>query len=267
MKEYKDILIIDDEEVILDAISKIVSYEGYTSDACQNVVNALTKLDNRKYKLIICDIMMPGKDGFELLEIVRQKRIMTPVVITTGFSTLENAVKALYEGAIGFIPKPFSIEELTSIMNRGFEYGKFIENSIENIADTNSTLIDFVPCPPRYYRLGFDSWMNKAEEGIVTIGITDLFLKSIGMINQIEFMKIEESIYQGGNCLKIMDSNENCHQLLAPISGKIIDINEKVIVNKSLLEKDPYFTGWIYKMIPTNLEPELNNITPCSTDF
>ena len=67
--------------------------------------------------------------------------------------------------------------------------------------------------------------------------------------------------------LKIYDNNEFSHQVIAPISGKIIDINEKVIVNKSLLEKDPYFQGWIYRMIPENLEHEINNIIPCSSDI
>ena len=123
------------------------------------------------------------------------------------------------------------------------------------------------PCPPRYFRLGFDSWMNNAEEGLVSIGITDLFLKSIGTLKEIEFMNIGETIYQGSACLKIINSNDFSHQLLSPISGKIIDMNEKVIVNKILLEKDPYFQGWIYKMIPSNLEYDLNNITPCSTDI
>jgi len=92
-------------------------------------------------------------------------------------------------------------------------------------------------------------------------------LKSIGTLNQIDFMKIGESIFQGGSCLKIINSHSYWHQLLSPISGNIIDINEKVIINKSLLEKDPYFKGWIYKVIPSNLEYELNNITPCSTDI
>jgi CheY-like chemotaxis protein len=267
MDTKTDILIIDDEEVILDAIQKITAYDGLSSDACLNVRDAISNLDKKEYKLIICDIMMPDKDGFELLEIVHQKRISAPVVITTGYSTLENAVKALYEGAIGFIPKPFSIEELTSIIRRGVEYGKIFAKKYDFRMLDNDDLLAFVPCPPRYFRLGFDSWMDNAEEGLVSIGITDLFLKSIGTIKAIEFMKIEESIFQGGACLKIIDTNECSHQLLAPISGKIIDMNEKIIINNSLLEKDPYFQGWIYRVIPSNLEHDIRNLTPCSSDI
>lgn len=267
MKKNVDILVIDDEQVILDAIKKITDYEELTSDICLNAKEALKCLELNEYSLVLCDIMMPDIDGFELLKIFHQKRITTPVVITTGFSTLENAVKALYEGAIGFIPKPFSIEELVSIIKRGIEYGKIFNKRKKSVLFNNGVSVDFVPCPPKYSRLGYDSWINLADEGLVKIGITDLFLKSIGLVKEVELLNPEDTIYQGGTCLKILDDNDLLHQLLAPISGKIIEINEKIILNKSLLEKDPYFSGWIYKMIPANLENELDNITPCSSDI
>ena len=64
-----------------------------------------------------------------MLRIVNKRKLHTPVVITTGFSTLENAVKALYQGAVGFIPKPFSVEEMTSIIKRGINYGEILINT------------------------------------------------------------------------------------------------------------------------------------------
>jgi len=112
MEKKADILIIDDEQLIIDAIKKIAKFEDFTTDTSLDVMEALNKLDKNSYNLIISDIMMPGKTGFELLEIINQKRITTPVIITTGFSTLENAVKALNEGAMGFIPKPFTVDDL-----------------------------------------------------------------------------------------------------------------------------------------------------------
>lgn len=267
MKTESDILVIDDEEVILGAISKIAKYEGLSSDLCDNVKDALAKIENLRYKLIITDIMMPDVDGFELLRIVNKRKLNTPVVVTTGFSTLENAVTALYEGAIGFIPKPFSIEEMTSIIKRGMSYGEIFTRGQEDAIRGKESSLDFIPCPPKYHRMGFDSWMYESGEGVLTIGLTDLFLKSIGMIKEVEFMHIEETIYQGGNCLKVTDSEDYIHQLLSPVSGKIIDINEKLVVNQSLLEKDPYFNGWVYKMIPSDYENEIEKLTPCSSDI
>jgi glycine cleavage system H lipoate-binding protein len=67
--------------------------------------------------------------------------------------------------------------------------------------------------------------------------------------------------------LKIVDSNEYIHQLLAPISGKIVEVNKKLLENINLLAKDPYFDGWIYNVIPFSLDNEVQKITSCSSDI
>lgn len=264
MKTQKDILIIDDEQVIIDAIQRIIEFENLTCDSSLSVDEALNKIESINYSLIICDIMMPGKTGFELLEILHNKKITTPVIITTGFSTLENAVKSLFDGAIGFIPKPFTTDELISIINRGLIYSKILKDKYNPKSFLKK---DFITCPVNYLRLGYDSWMKKDLEGTVKIGLTDGFLKSVGMIENIEILKIEENIFQGSNCAKIIDSNELVHQLLSPISGRIIGINESLLLDKSLLEKDPYFEGWIYRVLPNNLDYEMKNLTSCSMNI
>jgi len=266
MKEKKDIIVIDDEEVILDAICKIAEFENFTCEKCIDANIALQELKNYRPKLIISDIMMPNMDGFELLNIIRKQRISTPIIITTGFSTLDNAVKALYEGAVAFIPKPFSVEEMTSVIKRGIEYGNIFTNQDSLSIQEQKVSLNFVPCPPKYHRLGFDSWINNASEGLISMGLTDLFLKSIGMVKEIEFMSIGDELFQGGNCLRLIDNDDYTHQLLSPVSGKIIDLNEKIVVENNLIEKDPYFNGWIYKILPNNLDQEMNNLTPCSSD-
>ena len=208
--------------------------------------------------------MMPEMDGFQFLDIVYQKKINTPVIMTTGYSTLENAVQALHNGAMAFVPKPFTLEELTSVFVRGMEYVK-IFNSTSNGNDEE--LLSIIPCPPKYSRLGFDSWMNEEFEGTVKIGVTDLFLNSVGNLDSIELMKMDENLHQGNTAFRITDSNKNIHQVLAPISGKIVSINEKIIENINLLAKDPYFDGWIYTVIPFSLESEIEKLTSCSSDI
>ena len=116
MKKETIILIIDDEQVILDAVSKIALSEGWEVDTVLNVKDGLNKLKINKYSLILSDIMMPETDGFQLLEELYAKQIDIPVIMITGYSTVENAVKSLYKGAIDFIPKPFTIDELVSTM-------------------------------------------------------------------------------------------------------------------------------------------------------
>lgn len=265
MNKSYDILIIDDEEVIINAINMIAKYNELTSATAMNPIDALALLDEAKFNLIITDIMMPKMDGFQFLEAMQQMKIKTPVIMTTGYSTLENAIKALNCGAIAFVPKPFTFEELTSVFKRGIEYSK-ISDKLNSRMDCND-LLSIIPCPPKYYRLGFDSWMNEEFTGTVKIGVTDLFLNSVGALNSIEIMKVDDNIYQGNTSLKVIDSNEYIHQVLSPISGKIVSVNEKLLKNINLLEKDPYFEGWIYNIIPFSLEADIKNLTSCSSDI
>ncbi len=260
-----DILIIDDEEVIVNAIKMIAKFGEYTTASATNPKEALLLLEENNFNLIVTDIMMPEMDGFQFLDIVNQKKINTPVIMTTGYSTLENAVQALHKGAMAFVPKPFTLEELASVFVRGMEYVKIFD-SIKNIGN-NDDLLSIIPCPPKYSRLGFDSWMNEEFEGTVKIGVTDLFLNSVGNLDSIELMNVDENIHQGNTAFRITDSNENIHQVLAPIGGKIVSVNEKLIDNINLLAKDPYFDGWIYTVIPFSLEVEIEKLTSCSSDI
>ncbi|MCK5457839.1 MAG: response regulator, partial [Melioribacteraceae bacterium] len=209
--------------------------------------------------------MMPEMDGFQFLDIVNQKRINTPVIMTTGYSTLENAVQALHNGAIAFVPKPFTLEELTSVFKRGMEYAKIFNKF--SAQSSNDDLLSIIPCPPKYFRLGYDSWMNEEFEGTVKIGVTDLFLNSVGILDFVELMSVDENIHQGNSSLKIIDSNEDIHQVLAPISGKIVSVNKNILDNINLLAKDPYFDGWIYTIIPFSLDGEVGKLTSCSSDI
>lgn len=122
MAKQFDILVVDDESVIINAVDKICSAEGLKVDTSPDAGGALAKVEKNSYRLIISDIMMPDIDGFQFLDTLLKMKINTPVIITTGFSTVENAVKSLYNGAIDFIPKPFSADELLSSVSRGLKY-------------------------------------------------------------------------------------------------------------------------------------------------
>src|SRR5210317_1277888 len=104
------ILIIDDEQLIIDSVKKIVSLEDISVDHALTAADALDKMNGGEYKLILTDIMMPEMDGFQLLEKMRLSKIDIPVIMTTGYSTGENAIRALHDGALAFIPKPFDID-------------------------------------------------------------------------------------------------------------------------------------------------------------
>lgn len=256
-----DILIIDDEQVVIDSIIKIGQINNYTIDSALDAQIALNKIDINKYSLIICDIMMPGMNGFQFITEMQNRNNKTPIVITTGYSTLDNAVKSLYQGAIDYIPKPFTIDEMISVMKRGINYYKLI-SKIES--DPNS--VAFVPCPPKYFRLGYSCWVNNGFDGSYLLGATDIYIKTIEDLKGIELIDIGETVHQASVIARFKSSDDTTHQLFSALSGRIIDRNEKLIENISLLEKDPYFNGWIYRLIPNELDYEMRILSSCSSD-
>jgi len=265
-KKLLDILVVDDEQVIIDAVVKICSAEGFSTDSSIDAKDAFSKLDKNNYRLIICDIMMPEIDGFKFLDELNKRKTLSPVIMTTGYSTVENAVKSLYTGAIDFIPKPFTADELTNSVLRGMKYLE-IQNSIKSsIKQKDDATIIYVPCPSKYYRLGYSSWSSIEGTGSIVIGATDLFIKTIENISAVELVNVDEEVIQGNACAYIKDKDERLHPLLSPVSGRILEVNEKIIKNKNLLEKDPYFRGWFYRLIPSDSEYEIKNLINCSSD-
>lgn len=266
MNKTADILVIDDEQVILDAVVKICSIDRYSVETALNVKTAIEKLANNYYKIIICDIMMPDGDGFQIIDELHSKNIDSAIIMTTGFSTVENAVKSLYNGAIDFIPKPFTVDELLNSIYRANKYQE-IKIKLEQVSShQNGNHLYFVPCPSKYFRLGYSSWMVQERDGSVLIGVSDLFIKTINYIKDIEFQNREDELAQGISCLTIISDEERAHKILSPVSGRIVEVNEKLKDNPSLIEKDPYFEGWIYRVIPVDLDYEQKHLTPCSSD-
>lgn len=261
-----DILIIDDESVIIDAVTKIAESEGYEIDACSNAVDGLKKLKHYNYKLTLCDIMMPEMNGFQLLHEVNAESIDTNVIMITGFSTVENAVKSLQNGAIDFIPKPFTFDEIISSISRGLEFYKIKQRIKNSSLEDDENIIPYVPCPPKYMKLGNISWLQMENEGVAVIGATDLFLRTVKSISGIELLEVDDILIQGNTCATLETNEEMYHNILSPIGGKIIEVNQKLLENFSLLEKDPYFEGWLYKIIPADVEYDRKYLTPCSTD-
>ena len=73
-------------------------------------------------------------------------------------------------------------------------------------------------------------------------------------------MSPEEEIFQGSYCANIITDKDVQHSILAPLSGRILEINNEVQKNTSLLEKDPYFGGWLYRIVPSDYEYEIKNL-------
>ncbi len=106
------ILICEDQKDLNKLISQKLSKAGYGVDACFDGEDALYYIQNTSYDLILLDIMLPKRDGYQVLSQIRHENIQTPVLFLTAKDTTEDLVKGLDLGANDYMIKPFSFEEL-----------------------------------------------------------------------------------------------------------------------------------------------------------
>ncbi len=115
------LLIVDDEKYIRDILADFLGMEGYQVRTAADGAAALNELQQAHYDLIISDLKMPRMGGIELLEAVAAAAPNALTVIMTGFGTVETAIDAMKRGAYDYILKPFKVEEVIHVVQRGLE--------------------------------------------------------------------------------------------------------------------------------------------------
>ncbi|MFO7665962.1 MAG: response regulator [Desulfobacterales bacterium] len=106
------VLVIDDEVAVNNNIRKILEKKGYGVEQAISRDEALEKIDERSYPVIMLDLKMPGVKGLELLKSIRERRPEAMVVIVTGYASIETAVETARMGAVGYLAKPFTPDEI-----------------------------------------------------------------------------------------------------------------------------------------------------------
>lgn len=110
----KTILIIDDEKSVRDAVKMILAYEKYEVALAEDGAKGLAILDNPEYQIdaVLLDVKMPGIDGIEILQTIKQRLPDMPVIMISGHGTIDTAVEATKFGAFDFLPKPLDRDKL-----------------------------------------------------------------------------------------------------------------------------------------------------------
>lgn len=124
------ILVVDDEAMIRDLCSHILSAEGYRVTTASNGMTALEELGRSAIDLMITDIKMPGIDGLELFERVKARTQDVVTIFITGHGTLDTAIESLMRGVDGFILKPFTEEELLGAVDRAINSSRLKKENI-----------------------------------------------------------------------------------------------------------------------------------------
>ncbi len=106
------ILLIEDEQKVARALEEGLTHEGYQVDVAFSGEEGFYLLNIRHYDLLLLDLMLPGRDGLEILKTIRQRGMNLPVLILTARDTVEDRVEGLDSGADDYLIKPFAFPEL-----------------------------------------------------------------------------------------------------------------------------------------------------------
>jgi DNA-binding response OmpR family regulator len=115
------ILVIDDEVAVNNNIRKILGKTGYGVDQATTKEEALAKINSKAYALILLDLKIPGVHGLELLQLINDRQPKTRVIMITGYASVETAKEAARLGAIEYLPKPFTPNEIRQATDRAFK--------------------------------------------------------------------------------------------------------------------------------------------------
>jgi DNA-binding response OmpR family regulator len=126
----KKILIIEDEEVVLDNITFFLEAEGFKVYSCMDGVNGLKMAQNIQPDAILCDLMLPKLDGYEILQTLRKdKRFsITPFIFLSARAEKTNMRRGMELGADDYITKPFTFDELYKALNSHLKKNKKLDD-------------------------------------------------------------------------------------------------------------------------------------------
>ena len=124
------ILVVDDEEIVIRSCQRILADGDFQVDAAHDGLEALKKINEVDYDMLILDIKMPKMNGIEVLQRVKEARPDIDVIMITGLNEIETAVQAMKLGAFDYLPKPFDPEELEIVVARAFERRRLLQENL-----------------------------------------------------------------------------------------------------------------------------------------
>ncbi len=143
----RKIMVVDDEQNIREIISEFLKEMGYTVTLAVDGLDALDKVQYEQYELYIVDVYMPRMNGLEFLVKLKELQPLAVVIITTGYSSIDVAIKAIRSGAYHYLTKPIQAEELMKVVESGLKHSADLgEVSTLSLAplEISSELIDLL---------------------------------------------------------------------------------------------------------------------------
>jgi CheY-like chemotaxis protein len=257
------ILAVDDEAIVLDSFRKILVAAGYAIDTVENGLEALGLVQKNKYDFVFTDLKMPEMDGLDVVKGVKHFSPESDVIVITGYATIESAVNAMKFGAMDYVQKPFTEDELVEfakkcLFRRQDRAQKHISSTVRVAATERPRAHEF-GLPGGVFISAGHVWVSVTVPGIVRLGIDDFARKLIGRIHGVELPAKGATISKGEKLFRIRQG-DRVAVFHAPVSGIVQDVNNDLPLHLDWLERHPYDKGWVCSMKPEHLSDELDHL-------
>jgi CheY-like chemotaxis protein len=260
VKPLSRILAVDDEAIVLDSFRKILVAAGYAIDTVESGREALGLVQRNKYDFVFTDLKMPEMDGLDVVKGVKHFSPESDVIVITGYATIESAVSAMKFGAMDYVQKPFTEDELVEftkkcLIRRQDHQQKQISSTVRVVATERPRAHEF-GLPGGVFISSGHVWASVTVPGTVRLGMDDFARKMIGRLNGIE-LPVKGATLKKGDPLFTIRQGGRMAVFQAPISGIVQDLNTELPHHLDWLERHPYEKGWVCSMKPDHLSNEL----------
>jgi CheY-like chemotaxis protein len=257
------ILAVDDEAIVLDSFRKILVAAGYSIDTVENGREALGLVQKHKYDFVFTDLKMPEMDGLDVVKGVKHYSPESDVVVITGYATIESAVNAMKWGAMDYVQKPFTEDELVEftkkcLFRRHDRQEKRLASTVRVVTTDRPPAHEF-GLPGGVFISPGHVWANVTVPGMVRLGLDDFARKMIGRIDAIE-LPVKGATIKKGERLFSIRQGERTVALQAPISGRVHEVNAELPHHSDWMARRPYEHGWVCSMQPEHLADELGHL-------
>jgi DNA-binding response OmpR family regulator len=257
------ILAVDDEPVVLESLRKILVLNGYSIDTVETGQEALSLVRQRSYDFVFTDLKMPGMNGVDVTKGVKHLRPDIDVVIITGYATIESAIETMRLGALDYVQKPFSEDELAGfvkklVFRRQDRLAGKTPLEIHLVTATAGELpaAHVVNVPGGVYVSPQHTWASVQMTGSVRVGLDDFAYKVLGEPEQLDMPEPGSQIDRGDPLFTIR-RGESSLRFPSPVSGTVSTVNHELIYRLDLLPMKPYEAGWICALTPSRLGEDL----------
>ncbi len=255
------VLVVDDEQIVLDSVKKLLRKENYTIHTALSAADALALMDETAIDIVLADLMMPETDGLELMKLVAERDEHIPVIMITGYATINTALQAKQLGAFDYIAKPFSKTELQGVVRRAAELvAARPTTATADTAETTEVQSGTEKTKKSFQAVGENSWMTLEQDGTVLLGVQHAYLSTIGKIQTLNLPTVGDEIRQGGVVLQIYSADLRSHTVLSPLTGTVVDVNNRVLDEPEAALEDPYESGWLIRLQPSRFEQEIKEL-------